>query len=122
MISAGLPRAESLWANDSRPRWAKYRDMSIAGPYARSIGTYNPRKNDWPGVDDGGILGNPATPYKLRVRKPYVMTPARQAAAARLRAASAARTAQRIASYTPEEYEKYIKNKAKRDAKKMGLL
>ncbi len=121
MIAAGLPIAQSRWANDSRPAWAKYRDMSVAGPYAQSISKYNPRRNDWPGVDDLGVAGAASTLYKLRAKKPYVMTAARAANAERLKAIAQARTAARVASMTPAEYAKYAKAKAKRDAKKAGM-
>lgn len=120
LIQAMEPTAQALWAADTRPSWAKLRDQSVAGPYARSIQTYNPRRNDWPGVDDLGLVGvGDATAYKFRQRKGYVMTARRAAAAANLRAASEARIAARVASYTPERYAKYLRDKAKRDAKKM---
>jgi hypothetical protein len=119
-IQLATPTAQALWAADTRPAWAKLRDQSVAGPYARSIRSYNPRRNDWPGVDDLGLVGvGDPTAYKFRQRKGYVMTAKRAAAAANLRAAAEARIAERVASYSPERYAKYMRDKAKRDAKKM---
>ena len=61
--AALVPAAEGLFADAYDVRNFKSAkgavrafnyDMSRAGPYARSIATYKPRKNDWPGVDDLG--------------------------------------------------------------------
>lgn len=72
----------------SRTR-AYNRDMRHAGPYARSIDSYNPRKNDWPGVDDIGVDGVAAIRYKDRVRRKMGPTSAAQAAQRARFAASA---------------------------------
>lgn len=109
-VAEGLVGANALFADaygydnfkSARARNRAYNnDMRRKGPYARSLATYRPRKNDWPGVDDTGFLNSGEQVethlYKdrrRRVHPPMLRGPlsARQelfAAAARQRAAAA---------------------------------
>lgn len=96
-------------------------DMRRKGPYARNIESYRPRKNDWPGVDDTGVLADgsrvQAYPYKwARVRSaPRAANPAFLAAAA---ARSAAARAQQ-GGFSKDELMKMAKAQGLRGRSKM---
>lgn len=47
--------ANDKYKNATALKRAITHDNRVAGPYARSIRTYKPNKNDWPGIDDTGL-------------------------------------------------------------------
>lgn len=57
---AQYPAAQALFDAYPYKKGSRAKDMNKAGPYARSIATYRPLKNDWPGVDDQGADGKGA--------------------------------------------------------------
>jgi hypothetical protein len=57
---AQYPAALGMFEAYPYKKGSRAKDMNKAGPYARSIATYRPLKNDWPGVDDQGADGKGA--------------------------------------------------------------
>lgn len=63
--AAMTPTAQQMFDYYPYSRRGRTRDLNKAGPYARSIRTYRPSKNDWPGVDDIGKDGNGPTRWHV---------------------------------------------------------
>ncbi len=109
--------------NDVRIR-SYNRDMSFAGPYARNIESYDPRKNDWPGVDDTGILLDgsrvPVTAWEARERRVLRRTPALVAAQKARREAADRRRIMFQGGYSAPELRSLAKQSNIAGRSKMG--
>jgi hypothetical protein len=62
---AQYPAAEAMFSAYPYKKGSRAKDLNKAGPYARSIATYRPLKNDWPGVDDIGVDGKGARRFHV---------------------------------------------------------
>lgn len=78
-IIASVPMAQAMFDAYPYKKGSRAKDLNKAGPYARSLATYRPLKNDWPGVDDIGVGGAGA----LRVHVPRKYLAARYASGER---------------------------------------
>lgn len=59
------PQAQAMFDAHPYKKRGRALDLNKSGPYARSAATYNPVKNDWPGVDDIGVGGVGATRFHV---------------------------------------------------------